>query len=81
MSKNPKNWQKLLKLKKISISSECHDEFQRNAQENVTYDNLKSHKKSGLHPLSRKQNFGKNKLVVSNWPPAFLGVKITFQHR
>ena len=26
----------------------------------VTYDNMKSHKKSGLHPLSRKRNFGKN---------------------
>ena len=24
-------------------------------RKNLTYDNIKSHKKSGLHPLSRKQ--------------------------
>ena len=26
---------------------------------NVTYDKIKSHQNSGLHPLSRKHNFGK----------------------
>ena len=32
--KNPEKWQKLLKLlNKFFISSEQHDEFQRNAQE------------------------------------------------
>ena len=26
---------------------------------NVTYDNIRSHRKSGLHPLFRKHSFGK----------------------
>ena len=29
------------------------------SRKNVTYDHIKSHKKSGLHPLFRKHNFGK----------------------
>ena len=37
-------------MKKIFISSERHDEFQRNFQENVTYDNVKSHKKIRASP-------------------------------
>ena len=78
MLKNPKNWQKLLKLKKISISSERHDEFQRNAQENVTYDNLKSHKKPGLHPLSRKQNFGKKQTGGVKLTPSLFRCKDNF---
>ena len=28
-------------------------------RKNVTYDNIRSHQKSGLCPLSRKHNFGK----------------------
>ena len=28
-------------------------------RKNVTYDDIKSHPKSGLQPLSRKHNFGK----------------------
>ena len=28
-------------------------------RKNVTYGNIKSHQKSGSHPLSRKHNFGK----------------------
>ena len=66
MLTSPKNWQKLLKLKNFFISSERYDEFQRNVQENVTYDNIKSHKKSRLHPLSRKHNFKKKKKMVAS---------------
>ena len=46
--------------------------------ENVTYNNIKSHQKSGLYPLSRKHNFGTatgeggGKLT----PPAFLALRI-----
>ena len=43
---------------KIFISSE-RPEFQWDFQKNVTYDNIKSHKKPGLHPLSRRYIFGK----------------------
>ena len=32
----------------------------------VTYDDIKSHKKSGFHPLSRKHNFGKTVRGGSN---------------
>ena len=28
-------------------------------RKNVTHNNIKSHQKSGLHPLSRKHNIGK----------------------
>ena len=49
MSKNQKNLQKLLKMmKNIFTSSERHDEFQRNFQENVTYDKIKSQKNQGF---------------------------------
>ena len=30
-------------------------------RKDVTYDNIKSHKKSGTHPLSRRYIFGKAK--------------------
>ena len=33
----------------------------------MTYDNIKSHKKSGLHPLSIRYSFKKNKRGVSNF--------------
>ena len=40
----------------------------------VTYDNIKSRKKSSLHPFSKRHIFGKttepqNHRVGSNWPP------------
>ena len=62
MLKNPKNWQKLLTLKKIFISSERHNKFQRNVQKNVTYDNIKSHKNQGFtlsleNKISEKTNW------------------------
>ena len=67
---NVKKSKKLTKIAKVDEkhlhTSERHDEFQRNFQENVNCDNIKSHKKSGLHPLSRKHNFGTTKLVASN---------------
>ena len=36
-------------------------------RKNVVYDNIKSHKKTGFHPLTRKDLFRN--------PPAFLGLK------
>ena len=30
-------------------------------RKDVTYNNITSHKKTGLHPLSRKSSFGKTK--------------------
>ena len=37
----------------------------------VTYDNIKNHKKPGLHPLSRRQTFGKTTGEGKIYPPAF----------
>ena len=34
-------------------------DFNETFRKNVTYDNTKSHQKSGLHPRSRKHNFEK----------------------
>ena len=48
--------------KNIFISSETFEEFQGTFQErckDVTYDNIKSHKKRGLHPLPRRYIVGK----------------------
>ena len=62
--KKSKKLTKIAKVdEKVFISSERHDEFERNFQENGAYDNIKGHKKPGLHPLSIKHNFGKTKLV------------------
>ena len=33
--------------------------FNESLSKNVAYNNIKSHQKSGLHPLSRKHDFGK----------------------
>ena len=42
----------------------------------VTYDNIKSELKSGLHPPSRKHNFGKTLGEVILHPPlVFLGLR------
>ena len=38
--------------KEIFVSSEQVNEFQYVCQENVTCDNIKSHRKTGLHPFS-----------------------------
>ena len=40
----------------------------------VTYDNIKSHKKVGSHPHFRRQISGKTTRVGSGVPPAFLGL-------
>ena len=46
----------------------------------MTFDNIKSHKKSGLQPLSRRfleKLQGGAKLIP---PPGFLGLKMKYQH-
>ena len=45
-------------------------------RKNVTCDNIVSHKKSELYPLSRKHNFGKN-TGWSNWQPSLFRAKRT----
>ena len=44
---------------KIFISSEQLEEFQSNFKNDVTYGNIKTHKKTGFHPLIRRYIFGK----------------------
>ena len=39
----------------------------KNFRKGVTYDNIKSHKKAGLHPLTIKNGFSEKSL--SNWSP------------
>ena len=34
-------------------------DFSKTFRKNVFYDNIKSHQKSGLHPVYRKNNFGR----------------------
>ena len=43
-------------------------------RKNVTYDTIKGHQKSCLHPLSRKFNVGKVIAGVQLIPPVFLGL-------
>ena len=58
-----------IKEKNIHILSfERHQEFQWHFQESVTYDDIKSHKKAGLHPLLEKVIFGKTTRVDSDCP-------------
>ena len=45
-------------MEKIFISSEQLEEFQGNFQD-MAYDNIKSHKKPGHHPFSRRYVFRK----------------------
>ena len=69
-----KKGQKVQKLDEIFIFSERHEEFQWNFSRDVSYDNMKSHKKEGLHPLYKKYIFGRTTLGRSNGPQAFLGL-------
>ena len=60
-------------------TSERVDEFQWGFQEDVTYDNIKSHKRPGLHPFSEKYIFGKSAargVWGSNWPYFLCSVSI-----
>ena len=72
---NIKKSEKLPKfVKKIFMSHERRDEFQWNFFEKChlyTYNNIKSHQISGLHPLSRKHNFGKITWGVKVTPQLF----------
>ena len=45
-------------------------------RKSVAYDNIKSHKKTGFHSLSRKHIFGETTGVVKLTPPVFLGLKV-----
>lgn len=42
----------------------------------VTYDNIKGHKKLGLHSFSEKHIFGKAAGGGSKWPPSFFRFNI-----
>ena len=44
-------------------------------RKDVTYDNIKSPKKAGLHPISEKHIFGKSTMTVKLTLPAFLGLR------
>ena len=46
-------------MEKIFKSSEQLEKFQWNFQEDVAYNNIKSHKKPGLYPVSRRYSFEK----------------------
>ena len=52
--------------KKIFISSERLRNVNDIFRKDVTYDNNKNPKKTGLHPFSRKHIFGKTKVGGSN---------------
>ena len=52
------------------ISSERLEEFQWNFRKDMTYDNIKIHKKTGLHFLTRRYIFRKKHTKGgSNLPP------------
>ena len=46
-------------MKKIFMNDMMN--FNEALKKNITFDNIKSHQRSRLHPLSRKHNFGKTK--------------------
>ena len=79
MLKNPKNWQKNVKLLKKIFIYLLNDTMNFNEifRKNVTYDNIKSHQKSGLHPLSRKYNFGRT-IEGVKYTPGIFRVKTVF---
>ena len=68
---NVKRCEKVPKIAKIEeeifISSDDLMNFNAIFKKNLTCDNIKSHKKSGLHPLSRKQ-ISEEPQGGSNWP-------------
>ena len=45
--------------------------FNKMFRKDVTYDNIKSHKKKELHPLSRRYIYGKTTRVGQFDPPIF----------
>ena len=60
MSKNPKKLMKLVNIdeENLHLLNDLRN-FNEFFRKNVIYDNIKSHKKTGLHPLSRKYSYGK----------------------
>ena len=41
----------------------------------MTYDNIKSHEKLGLYPLTRRYIFGENTKWGQSWPLSYFKVK------
>ena len=58
-------------MKIADIPSEQQDKFHWIFQENVTFDNIKSHRKSEFHPLCGRYITGKT-TEESNWSPLSL---------
>ena len=48
-------------------------------RKDVTYDNIKSHKKTGFHPLFSRYIFGKTTGESQTDPPVVLGLKCKFE--
>ena len=68
---NAKKSDKLIKLNNIEEQN-----FNEIFRKDVTYDNIKSHEKPGIHNFSEKHIFGKTTGWESNpSPPAFLGLR------
>ena len=67
MSKNPKNWRKLMII--ASIDKEILRNFNEIFRKDVPYDNIKSHKKPGFHSLFRTYIFRKTTLGFKLTPP------------
>ena len=56
-------------MEKIFISSERVEELNEIFRKVVTYDNIKSHKKPGLHPVPKRYLFEKTTGGGSNCSP------------
>ena len=73
--KNPRNWWKYEKR----TCSERPEEFQWNFRKDVTYKNIKSHKKARFHPLFRGYIFGKTtggQIDFESFAPAYLKFEV-----
>ena len=67
MPKNPENWQKIVnsEAENLQIFSNFHELFRKD----VTYDNIKNHKKPGLYPLSVEDTFLEKRQFESHPQP------------
>ena len=83
-SKNPKTWWQLMKIANIDTERESSyllnnsRNFNETFRKNVTYDNIKSHKKSEFHPLFRRYIFEKTTgcVKLTHTPSLFVVEKI-----
>ena len=62
MLKYPQNWRRQLKFKQQIFLNDFMN-FDEILEENVTHNNINSHKKAGLHPVCKKYIFGKTILL------------------